>query len=305
MSDAGTNSAVVASLVPLNATLPAAVGGGATLRVATDYPFGERAVITAEVPHGHNLALLVRIPGWAVGATVDGAAAANGTLHRLELKAGTTTTEVLLHMEVRVEKGWGVHAEMAGAPLVYGANGTGSGTPVPVPSTDPEDWDLQGGASVVGSHVAGAQDIRTGGPGGTAWLVNRHPLYGESHAVVGASASLEYVAGYTPPPHSPYEEGATVTLHLLDMVTRNDLSGPILSWGPLDNYSFDECDGGHSAARRSGLTPLRRVSGTRATRCPCRVPTPRPASRSPTRSRCSSRCGSSITSATRSSSCRT
>ena len=101
---------VVASLVPVRATLrlPAAVGGGAgVVEVNSTYPFlrvraageaviaagaekewedeEEDAVVTVTLPmfkRGAKVTMLIRIPGWADRATVDGRTAANGTLHK-------------------------------------------------------------------------------------------------------------------------------------------------------------------------------------------------------------------------------
>jgi hypothetical protein len=85
---------VVASLAPatLNVTDDASGAARGVVTTVTDYPFGDSAVVSAVVPGGAGaeaLPLYVRIPGWAVGATVsvDGAPAApaaNGTLHKVQ-----------------------------------------------------------------------------------------------------------------------------------------------------------------------------------------------------------------------------
>ena len=90
---------------------------------------------------------------------------------------------------VVVERGWGVHGELAAPPVTFSREHAGGGAPfVAVPCAGEADWWLEGGASLVPSRLPNATDIRTGGPGGTAWLINRHPLYGLSHPLVAVCA---------------------------------------------------------------------------------------------------------------------
>ena len=51
---------------------------------------------------GKSLPVYLRIPGWAAAATVDGAAAKNGTLWR-GVASGSTTFTVAFHPAVRLE----------------------------------------------------------------------------------------------------------------------------------------------------------------------------------------------------------
>eukprot|EP01052_Picozoa_sp_SAG31_P013353 SAG31_NODE_801_length_12013_cov_23.812070_14_plen_115_part_00 len=82
---------VVASLVPASATLPDWLAGSFArgmdsgvsnksnkIETVSSYPFGDNATIT--VTAAKAITVLVRIPGWASAATVDGKKAANGTL---------------------------------------------------------------------------------------------------------------------------------------------------------------------------------------------------------------------------------
>ena len=69
---------VVASLVPSKATLPPTIGGGAKLSTTGNYPFDDDVTVVVDAPKA--LRTLVRIPGWASQATVDGKPAANGTM---------------------------------------------------------------------------------------------------------------------------------------------------------------------------------------------------------------------------------
>ena len=65
------------------------------------------------MPPGFAMTAHVRIPGWAVGATVNGAAATNGTLVAAACAAGKTCVAVHLLTTIRVEHGWGVLGEPA------------------------------------------------------------------------------------------------------------------------------------------------------------------------------------------------
>lgn len=91
---------VVASLLPLTATLPTA-----TIHIASSYPFGDSATIT--VVANQAVTLKVRIPAWAISATVNGVAVGNGTLAPVQCQAGNTTVAVALNPSVRIERGWG------------------------------------------------------------------------------------------------------------------------------------------------------------------------------------------------------
>ena len=238
LANASANGFVVASLLPLEATLPAAVGGGARVRIESSYPFGDEASVEVTVDPGHNVTAHIRIPRWASGASVGGAPARNGTLHAVDCAEGVTRIAIVLPMRLRVERGWGVHEQPAAAPVVFNASAGAAA----VPAADEGDWELQGGATLVGSREAGEMDVRSGNPGEVSWLVNRHPIYGVSHALAAANASFRYAAGYTPPAGGR-ALGALVSLHVLDMETRADLGGALIQWPSLDNYSFDNYHG--------------------------------------------------------------
>ena len=110
------NAFAVASFLPLNATLPDAVGGGTTLLIETSYPFAGEAVLTVSVPQGHSTTAYLRIPGWAAGASVNGQRAANGTVHAVPLGSGLATLRVRLPQPIRVERGWGVLGNVSSPP---------------------------------------------------------------------------------------------------------------------------------------------------------------------------------------------
>jgi hypothetical protein len=82
------------------------VGGGAVVVVDSKYPFGDTATISVTAPKATTG--LIRIPGWASAATVDGVKVANGTMHTVVCPAGTTQKFLVeLNPEIRVEYGWG------------------------------------------------------------------------------------------------------------------------------------------------------------------------------------------------------
>lgn len=261
MYNASRNAFVVAFLLPLNASLPASIGGGAALVIETAYPFGDNATLDVRVPEGHTTTAHVRIPGWAVGATVNGAPAPNGTLVPIDCAAGSTRVQVSLPASIRVERGWGTHGQLAQAPIVYGdgehgggvraaaeAGGEPSASPLAAPRSVPSgaeiDWEVGGGASFVPSRAGGGEgvDVRSGQPGGTAWLVNAHPIYGKAHNVTSLGVALSYIAGFSPPSDgnaSAQKAAAVASVHLLDAVSRVDIAGAIVTLPPLSKYSYD------------------------------------------------------------------
>jgi len=96
-------------------TLPSS-GAAASIVVNTSYPFGDVATVTVAAPVGTPVRL--RIPGWAVGATVavNGgapAAAANGTFFLVAQPSPNATFAVDFAPAVRVE------AYFGGALAVY------------------------------------------------------------------------------------------------------------------------------------------------------------------------------------------
>ena len=93
---------VIASLLPLRATVAAA---SASIVIDTSYPFGDGG--TVHVTAAKPTTLKVRIPGWAVGATVNGRRVANGTFASVACAPGNTSVAVAFKPEVRIERGWG------------------------------------------------------------------------------------------------------------------------------------------------------------------------------------------------------
>ena len=176
---------------------------------------------------------------------MNGNAVQNGTLHRVPLGEGESNIAVVLRAHLVVERGWGVAGERAASPITFDrTHAAPSGIPTDVPATMEADWWLEDGASLVASRLAGQTDIRTGSPSTVSWLINRHPLYGDSHPVVMVEAAFSYVAGYTPAPGES-KAAANVSLHVLDAASREDLSGALLWWpsSELGNFSYDDFKG--------------------------------------------------------------
>ena len=131
-ADGAPPTIAVAMLAPVEATVAwrdATAGAmrSTRVKVVTDYPFGDNATLDVRVPEGHTTTAHVRIPGWAVGATVNGAPAPNGTLVPIVCAAGSTRVHVSLPASIRVERGWGAHGQLAQAPIVYGDGENGGG----------------------------------------------------------------------------------------------------------------------------------------------------------------------------------
>jgi len=88
----------------LGAYAPAAAvdpATGTSVNVTTDYPFNDK--ISVSVDTKQPIKLYLRIPAWAVKATVNGESAANGTMHAVSVPAGTSTYAIDLAAEVRLE----------------------------------------------------------------------------------------------------------------------------------------------------------------------------------------------------------
>eukprot|EP00756_Hemistasia_phaeocysticola_P051986 Hpha_TRINITY_DN27171_c0_g1::TRINITY_DN27171_c0_g1_i1::g.29263::m.29263 len=75
---------------------------GTRVNVTTDYPFNDKISVTVDAKQPTKLFL--RIPAWAVLATVNGDPAANGTMYEVSAPAGTSTFIIDLAAEVRVEE---------------------------------------------------------------------------------------------------------------------------------------------------------------------------------------------------------
>jgi hypothetical protein len=99
--------------------------GGKRVRVdvSTDYPFSEEVRISVNAQA--TFPLMLRIPSWAEGATVQvggiaAVPAANGTFHRIERKwSGDTVIRLKLPQHWKVERRFNQSASLIHGPLVF------------------------------------------------------------------------------------------------------------------------------------------------------------------------------------------
>ncbi len=245
---------VVASLVPAKASF--ALSASETVDITTDgeYPFSDEVSIRVSSSSsssgssvGGGVVLKIRVPGWAVGATVDGRPVKNGTTwsSATPVAPGTTRTfNVALHPHVRAEFGWGDLGVRAGSPVTFTAAAAAA-----VPTADPaHDLTLSGGASVLGSRQPGFQDLRSGSPGTNASALVLHPIGGttpdgKGHYITGASIRFRYVAGFTPGAGQPAKTGSQVALVLVDAADPETEVATLAVSPPLDKWSFDNYKG--------------------------------------------------------------
>jgi hypothetical protein len=102
-------------------------GGGQKTEIVceTEYPFRETVTITVTTEKAARFPVLLRIPGWANGATVkvDGALVANakpGTFHRVEREwRGSTTITLRFPMRPTMAVRYNDHVAIERGPLVY------------------------------------------------------------------------------------------------------------------------------------------------------------------------------------------
>jgi hypothetical protein len=102
-------------------------GGGQTTEITcdTEYPFRETVSITVTVDRPGRFPVLLRIPGWAAGATVkvDGGAVTSakaGTFHRVEREwSGSTTITLHFPMKPLMTVRYNDNVAIERGPLVY------------------------------------------------------------------------------------------------------------------------------------------------------------------------------------------
>jgi len=101
--------------------------GGVTpikVEIETDYPFRDQVKIAVEARTKQRFPLVLRIPAWAAGATVDVGGertkAEPGTFHRIDREwAGRTEVTLTLPMTVKVGAGFNDSVTIERGPLVY------------------------------------------------------------------------------------------------------------------------------------------------------------------------------------------
>ena len=256
-SSVHSTTLLVASLVPANASFLGHAGQAVTVMTSSQYPFGDNATVNIVVGKGNNegrtgdgVVLKIRIPGWAVSATIDGESVKNGTTwSSVAPIQGTRSVQIELRPVVRAEFGWGDHGVLAGSPVNVDSPGAttppGALVPTGAPSTD---FTLSGGASVLGSKEPGFFDLRSGSPGQNSTAIVMHPIggtmpNGKGHFIVSAEISFRYVAGYTPGPGQPAKKGSQIALVLVNASNSHQEVATLCISEPLDKYSFDNYKG--------------------------------------------------------------
>ena len=92
--------AAVTLLIPASATL----ADGSNVTVNTSYPFEDTVIVTCS-PAANAFPLLIRVPGWATNATVNGKLAAAGTFSHQTCAPGEANVFTLnLRPEITVER---------------------------------------------------------------------------------------------------------------------------------------------------------------------------------------------------------
>ena len=215
------DSIVVAILAPASAQLP----GGGEIDTTTSYPFDDTATIRVTLPTSRKaMNTLVRIPGWADAATINGKAAPNGTLVTVACAEGATTTiTVDLKPEIRVERHWGRLAvpflppvtEAAGAAafdlLDLGKGFYGNGS-----------W-FTGSAPALNRSKSGAHYLYFGAAGSSV-LTSLEPLAGAvGKKITGVSMAYQYIVGRCALPSAKPGPTGSFTLALVDQASGETL----------------------------------------------------------------------------------
>jgi len=103
-------------------------------------------------------------------------------------------------------------------------------------SSASEDWELQSGATIVSSHLPGADDIRSGGPGESSLAILGHALYGDGHPISRVALDYRYTCGYNCDANVT-DGSASLEVQLLDATTHAVLS-TLYSSGPLNRFPY-------------------------------------------------------------------
>ena len=240
---------VVASLVPAMMIFPPWLGKG-EISTNSSYPFGDDAEITVQASKA--LAVKVRIPGWADKATINGKTAPNGTLVTVACAVGTTTIQVSLNPDTRVEKGWGELAVPTPSIVSYSS----SGAAIPCDPANKSLFNTAGGASFVGSATHGYTDMRSGSPGQNSSVELNSLLVGEGHYLSSVSMAYRYIAGYgcSDPGKACNKKASTLSVALVDSSTGAEIQ-TVYTSPPLGDYDFSK--GKYSPTMRVNVDGLK------------------------------------------------
>jgi hypothetical protein len=145
----GTRAKVVVSMYgPVEATMPAGVGGGCHVTMSTDYPFADDVLLTIDgsQPVGVDL----RIPGWTgTTATVrvnnrEPRLAQGGAFYTAQCPAGVCTIALSFQFVTNVVPGWGGVA-VARGPLLFALPLDEQWTKVRQYDAGAADWEVRAG----------------------------------------------------------------------------------------------------------------------------------------------------------------
>ena len=219
--------------------------------VDTLYPFGDTATITVTGPVcnpqkpncQYATQIKIRIPGWADKATlaIGGKAATlakNGTVVAVPLSGTGKTTIVLeLNPEIKVEKGWGVHAGTPSPSAKFSAQGA-TITPTDAYANFTYVNDV---AAAAVSKLPNTMDIRSGEPGETTKVIVKSEIVGEGHYLDTVTVAFRYVYGYGPAGVAN-PDGVTMSLVVVDAASKSE--DKIIYTSPvLNKYSWDQFKG--------------------------------------------------------------
>lgn len=228
---------LVAHLIPVMAN----ISNAGQLTISTQYPFEDQVVLLASAATtGPGLVIDIRVPGWAVGASVivgsnSPVSLKNGTIFSTLVKSGRNVKFVVrLNPVLRIERGWGRHKRSGPTSIQFAKPGI-----VKLPTSNPvADWSFSAGAAAVGSVGRVGDDIRSGNPGQTtrAWV--SHPLDSQGHFISQVSVDFRYVAGY-----DLTKEASTLSIVVLDAFDGTPIGPPLWTSKPLNESQFSPFKG--------------------------------------------------------------
>ncbi len=153
-----------------------------TVEVQTDYPFRQDITIHVQTDRPAAFPLLLRVPAWARGATIDGKPAQSGTFHRVERTwSGRQSVAINFPAQPRLERRFNNAAAIHYGPLVlslpvgtlWKAGGGIEGHPdYQLFPTTPWNYALDVSQATIESDV----QVQPGTPGAIPFSVDHPPL---------------------------------------------------------------------------------------------------------------------------------
>ena len=217
----------LAAVVYAPCTVRTSAGGAAvTLRVETDYPFGEEIRIRIDGERPAAFPILLRVPAWADGATVqvDDAAVAQakpGGFHRVEgtWKSGSSLT-LRLPMKFRTQRRFNDSITIERGPLVFSLNVPGEWRRVRG-NLPYADWEVHPKAewnyalAIDPQRPEDSIRFESRGVGEQPFSPEGAPVRAKAPGKKVSSWNLEKNAAAPPPPSPVAAEGPTVEVELV------------------------------------------------------------------------------------------